>query len=351
MALVGFLVLGIHAGQSGLVGVDAIDHGYVELLARGARHAERGVVDGLNRYLGRVLYLRHPLIGRAVGAVDHVGAKAGRRCLEVGAQILPDNLVLGRDLDQMTVGALSDKRVAVGQTLGRADERRVEAAAVGKGEPAGFERGVLPRDLERDGVELQNARVVAVDGVGAVGRDGVGRVVSRGTAVIEDQQIALAGKALGDHMKVMLADNPADLFLGIAAVEARAEFPDDLARLFGDDGQDIGVAAVEDEVFGGKALVAAVIPLVGAELRDAVDVQPVAAGLAAHGGIVVERLFGCLVKAELFKMLRRAPLPDNLAVPGDLDDLVVDQQLVADLGVVAILVRENDGVAAVRAWL
>ena len=298
-----------------------------------------------------MLYLRHPLIGRTVGAVDHVGAKAGRRRLEVGAQVLPDNLVLGRDLDQVTVGALGDKRVAVGQTLGRADERRVEAAAVGKGEPAGFERGVLPRDLERDGVELQNARVVAVDGVGAVGRDSVGRVVSRGTAVIEDQQIALAGKALGDHMKVMLADNPADLFLGIAAVEARAEFPDKLTRLFGDDGQDIGVAAVEDEVFGGKALVAAVIPLVGAELRDAVDVQPVAAGLAAHRGIVVERLFGCLVKAELFKMLRCAPLPDDLAVPGDLDDLVVNQQLVADLGMVAVLVREDDGVAAVRARL
>ena len=41
VALVGFLVLGIHAGQSGLVGVDAIDHGHVELLARSARHALR----------------------------------------------------------------------------------------------------------------------------------------------------------------------------------------------------------------------------------------------------------------------------------------------------------------------
>ena len=42
-----------------------------------ARHAERGVVNGLglNRHLGRVLHLRHPLVGRALRDCFETGGK------------------------------------------------------------------------------------------------------------------------------------------------------------------------------------------------------------------------------------------------------------------------------------
>lgn len=40
-----------------------------------ARYAEGGVVDGLNRHLGRMLNLRHPLVGRALRDCFETGGK------------------------------------------------------------------------------------------------------------------------------------------------------------------------------------------------------------------------------------------------------------------------------------
>ena len=90
----------------------------------------------------------------------------------------------------------------------------------------------------------------------------VGNAVAAPAAVVEYHQVSFARKALGDHVEMMLADDPAQLLKLRGGVEVRSDAPYDLAGLLVQDCQDVGFAAVKDNVLRFKAHVALVVPLV-----------------------------------------------------------------------------------------
>src|SRR5262252_8706314 len=115
------------------------------------------------------------LRGVAEGAEDPV-VEAGSRGLveEVRAHEFPHDLADARHLEDASVAALADERVAVGEPLGARD--------IGAEE---FEQrlvGVLPDDRARAWVDLDDARER-------------GRVVAPVGAVVEDQQVAVVQRA------------------------------------------------------------------------------------------------------------------------------------------------------------
>jgi hypothetical protein len=188
----------------------------------------------------------------------------------------------------------------------------------------------------------------------------MGRPVTCPTAVIEQEQIALAGQAARDQMCVVLPDDPAELSFRRVAVITRAELPHDLARPFVDDRDDIGFARVPDQVVRVKARVPGVVPAVGAEHGQGVDVEPIAHAASA-GRLAIERapagrtqigvssqgLARRGVEAELFKMFVRPPLPHDPSAPIDFHYLVIEQGPLGDVRSDDVLVYEQQGMAAI----
>src|SRR5690606_41559528 len=60
--------------------------------------------------LARLLDLRAPVVGQAVGAIDGVGLPRPRK---LGEDVFPDDVAFGRDLEDSAAGPLGDERIAV----------------------------------------------------------------------------------------------------------------------------------------------------------------------------------------------------------------------------------------------
>ena len=151
---------------------------------------------------------------------------------------------------------------------------------------------------------------------------------------------------------MVLADDPAELpqFGGLVVV--RPDLPHDVAGGLLDDQNDVGVAAVDDEVVGMETLVARVVPLVRAEHGHGIGVDPVARDVAVAEpgvvvGIAVHEVARDGVEAQFLKMIGHFPFPDDVAVPVHFVDHVVEQELVGNFGHADVLVREDQRVAAV----
>ena len=163
--------------------------------------------------------------------------------------------------------------------------------------------------------------------------------------------MAFAGQAARDHMRVVLADDPADGAQFGRAVVIRAELPGDLAGLFADDENDVGFAAVHDQVVGMEALVARIIPLVGTEHGHGVDVHPVAHAFGQRGavvGVAAESVLGTFAKAHFMEVLVAGPFPDDVAVPVHFQNKVVQKQLVRNILIADVAVGQDQGVARIN---
>ncbi|MNC42601.1 hypothetical protein D3C75_914200 [compost metagenome] len=101
--------------------------------------------------------------------------------------------------------------VAVGQALGRADIRTVEAVGIQRGLESGLCGRILPFNSQRHRIDLQNPGMVPQRILLAVRGGRVGKSITRPAAVVENEQIAFSGQPLGDDMGMMLADDPSDL--------------------------------------------------------------------------------------------------------------------------------------------
>jgi hypothetical protein len=118
-----------------------------------------------------------------------------------------------------------------------------------------------------------------------------------------------------------------------------------------DDRDDVRLARAPDQVVGMKARVPGLVVAIGAERRQRVEVQPIAHRTALERtqvGIAPQHLACRLVEAQLLEVLVRAPLPDDVALPVDLDDLVVEQGMRRDGGGSHVLVHEQQRIAAFR---
>ena len=131
-----------------------------------------------------------------------------------------------------------------------------------------------------------------------------------------------------------------------------AELPDNLAGALLDDEDDVGFAAVADDVFRVETGIAGIKPLVGAQAGHGVDVHPVAhafgrgrtvVGVASHG------VLAAFVESEFIEVVAAQPFPDDVAVPVGFHNQVVDELLVGDFGIAHVAVGEHEGVATVGA--
>jgi hypothetical protein len=159
--------------------------------------------------------VRHRL--RAIDPVghDHLAARAERRLAEIGAHIFPHDPARRRHLEEAAIHALVDERVSVGKPPHVTDERAVERPI----RAASVACAVFPDDLFLYRVDLENAR--------AAGEVELGRRIARFTLIVEDKQVARAGQALGDDLRVVLA---ADLIDGRRQLAGQAPRADNRDR-------------------------------------------------------------------------------------------------------------------------
>ena len=147
-------------------------------------------------------------------------------------------------------------------------------------------------------------------------------------------------------MRVVLADNPADMLqLRLAVIGPK--LPDNLAALFIDNGDNIRFAGIPDNIVRMETLIARVVPFVRPQRRHGVDMHPVAhaAAAGAHVRIVIQRRTRRVVKPQLLKMVAAAPFPYHVALPVDLNNGVVQQQLVGNGLVHQVGVGQNQRIA------
>ena len=149
---------------------------------------------------------------------------------------------------------------------------------------------------------------------------------------------------------MMLPDDPADSFGLRTVVVIRAKLPSDFAGGFGNDENNVGFAAVHDDIVGMETLVARVIPFVRAEHGHGVDVHPVAHAFGlrlAVVGVAGEGVLGAFAEAHFVEMLVAVPFPHDVAVPVHFEDHVVEKLLVGNLGIAGVAVREHKRIAGV----
>ena len=213
-------------------------------------------------------------------------------------------------------------------------------------------RSVLPHDLEGNGIEFQNTGVVALSGLHADGGAGVGIVVTGPAAVVEHEDVAGTGQTVGNHVGMMLTDDPAEGVFRMADAVVGADLPHDLAGFLADDEDDVGFAAVHDDVVGMEAFITGIIPFVGSEGGHGVDVHPVAEtgsavdeGTAAVVGVTGHGVAGGFGEAHFLHMIGGLPFPDDFPFPVHFVDDVVEQGLVGNVFAVHVTMAEHQGVA------
>ena len=211
----------------------------------------------------------------------------------------------------------------------------------------------LPNNFHGDRIDFKHTGVVAVSVVDAGWRHRVWRTVASPAAVVVDEDVAGTRQPLWNHVGVVLTNDLAD-FLGFAGAVIWAEFPDELAGFLIEDSDDVGLAAVKDDVVRVEAFVASVVPFVWPKHAHAIDVHPVAKTVAHQVWIAGDSVFGGFVKAEFVEMVMDAPFPDNVTIPVDFDHAVADELVQRNFRHDHVSVGENEGVATVdfgvHAW-
>ena len=109
------------------------------------------------------------------------------------------------------VRAFVNHGIPVGKTLDAAHIRAVEFTGVRGDCMAQLLGGELPHHFQCYRIKFQDTAVIALRIFRAEGRAGIGHAVAGPAAVVEYQQVAFPGQAFGDHVKMMLADDPAQL--------------------------------------------------------------------------------------------------------------------------------------------
>lgn len=201
---------------------------------------------------------------------------------------------------------------------------------------------VFPDDVQGHGVEFDDAG-------GEPDELGHAEVsVACPSTVVEEQDVAFPGETLGDHMRMVWADELTKFLasLGVFGV-VWSESPDDVAGGFIDDGDDVGVSLADDEVFWVEAGVGdgiSAVPFVGTEQGEGVGMEDVAVPKDAR--VEVHPVFGLLVEAKFVEMLNGAPeKPGGGPVPVDLVDDVVFEEANADAAVPDGVMGKDQGVA------
>ena len=134
----------------------------------------------------------------------------------------------------------------------------------------------LPDNLQGYRVKLQHTAVIAQSVLNTDRSRWIGNPVAAPAAVVKYHQIAFTRQPFRNHMEMMLADDPAQLFQFRCGIEVRSDAPYDLSCLFIKDSQNIGLPTVKNNIFRFKPHITLVIPFVRAKVAHAVYMKIVA---------------------------------------------------------------------------
>ena len=116
--------------------------------------------------------------------------------------------MLGGDFYDTAIRSLSDQGITVFQTLRGADKRAIKFITVCRAFESRQFRCKFPNNLEGNRINLQYTGVISegviMTGWGAWVRD----AVSGPTTIVKNKNISFTGKSPGDHMGMVLTDNP-----------------------------------------------------------------------------------------------------------------------------------------------
>ena len=255
---------------------------------------------------------RYPFIWHRLASVQLIvgSGTAGERILanaEIRIDEFPNDFAFAGHLEQPAALAFIDKGIAVGQAAGGADMGASKRPAGA----AGIFASVLPDHLVLDGIDFQYP--------GAACSGNRRRRVSCQPLIVEYQQITGTGQTFRNDMGVMLGADLIHRPWHIARLRlffaggliVRPQSPDYLAGLLVDDGDEVGVTGVEQQIVGIKAFVPGRKPVIGADHLEIVDMQVV-----GNLGIANQLKF-LFAETEFVDMLGRDPFPDHL--PGRVD--------------------------------
>lgn len=141
-------------------------------------------------------------------------------------------------------------------------------------------------------------------------------------------------------MGMVLANDPTEF----AVLIVGADVPNYLACFFVGDAGDAGLATAPNDVVGVKALVAIGVPFVGAKGGHGVHVHPVAHIAGDHVGVAGHGVAGFFAEGKIVEVFATDPFPNDVALPVDFDDGVVDEGFFADGGVGDVFVTQDEGV-------
>lgn len=182
--------------------------------------------------------------------------------------------------------------------------------------------------------------MVAFGIVDALWSGGVWCAITGHTAVVEEKDIAFTGQAFGNHVCVVLADDPTQVVVLITGTHV----PNDFTCFAIGDAGDAGLAAAPDDVIWVKTFVAVGVPFVGAECGHGVHVHPVTHIACDHVGVAMHGVAGFFAEGEVIKVFAACPFPNDFPLPVDFDNGVVDEGFFTDGGVGDVFVTEDEGV-------
>jgi len=168
------------------------------------------------------------------------------------------------------------------------------------------------------------------------------------SAVVEEEDVAFPGEALGNHMRMVQADEltkAATLRGGLGVLGS--DFPDDVPGCATDDSDDVGVSLADDEILGVEASVGDrvhSVPFVGTNQGEGVGMEDVT--ISEDARIDIHPVFGFIDKAELVEMFTGAPLEScGSPIPIHLIDDVVFEGSSTDTGVLHGVMGKDEGLA------
>ena len=134
----------------------------------------------------------------------------------------------------------------------------------------------FPDHLQCYRVKLQHTAVITQGIFYTDGSRWIRHPVSAPAAIVKYHQVAFAWQTLGDHVKMMLANDPAHFFKLRRSIKIRSDTPYDLAGFLIKDCKDVGLSAVKNNIFRFEPHISLVIPFIRSQVAHAVYMQVVA---------------------------------------------------------------------------
>ena len=114
--------------------------------------------------------------------------------------------------------------------------------------------------------------------------------------------------------------------------EIRTQPPDYFSCFLTDNRQYICISGIPDQIIRVETHIPLIIPMIRAQNRDRIDMQPVTCiSRLLIGRITEQRILCRIIKSQFFKMIGSLPLPEQISLPIHLNDTIIQKTLISNL--------------------